>query len=37
MFGLETKTMNLGMPNPNLYVNPGEIMAFCLVNDSRCH
>lgn len=29
--------MNLGVPNPNLYVNPGEIMAFCLINDSQGH
>ena len=35
MFGLETKTMNFGMPNPSLHVNLGEIIAFCLVNDFR--
>lgn len=37
MFGLETKTMNFGEPNPNLLVNPGEIIAFCFVNDFQCH
>lgn len=37
MFGLETKTMNFGMPNPSLHVNLGEIIAFCLLNDFQCH
>lgn len=37
MFGLETKTTNFGMPNPNLHVNLGEIITFCLINDFQCH